>query len=291
MAGELVTADWQFEYLGIQFGDGTDTDVTSIEGLNDLPELVTSDRARLRRHGMYQGDDFASSRTVTLAFESNISDGDRSGDEIMRSVMELTRPGLDESPLHFQVPGVAEGGKRFVNVRARRRSIPINKSYYWGYAQGTVEFVATDPRIYDATPSLALTALPDGGGGLLFPAEPPFTFVTSSDTGDVTATNEGTFQVNPVIRIDGPVTNPTVENLADNGKTIKLNATIAAGAYYLIDTESRSVLLNGTASRYNELDPTSEWWHLEPGANTIRFRSDTNTEDAVLTVAFNSAWL
>jgi len=289
MAGELVTGDWQMEYRGAALGSGTAFDVVQVEGLLDLPDIQTSDRLRLRRHGLYQGDDFTGRRVVVLTLEVD-ADGTAALNTELSTLLEITRPGLEESPLILQIPGVADGGKRRVNVRPRRRNIPVNLDFYYGLPLVTVEFVATDPRIYNHTESLSLTALPAGGGGLLFPAAAPLVFVESTTNGDVNAQNAGTFPVSPVLRIDGPITDPTVENL-EQGKTLEFDITVADGDFLLIDTEARSIMLNGTASRYSSLLPTSEWWDLEPGANTIRFRSDTNAEDAVLSVSFRSAWL
>lgn len=289
MAGELVTEDWQMEYRGVLLGSGSPFDIVSAGGLLDLPELQTADRLRLRRNGMFPGDDFAGARVVSLQLEVD-AEGSTALNETMTTLLDVTRPGLSESALTVQIPGVAGGAKRFMNMRPRRRNVPVNLDFYYGLPMVALEFVATDPRIYDSTNSLAITALPSGGGGLLFPAVPPLTFVASSFTGDVDADNQGTFPVSPVLRIDGPVLNPTVEN-ATAGKTIQLDIDVADGDYLLVDTELRQVLLNGTASRYSSLRATSQWWELAPGVNTIRFRSDTNTEDAVLTVAFNSAWL
>jgi len=289
MAGELVTDNWQMEYRGAALGSGTAFDMVQIEGLLDLPEIQTSDRLRLRRHGLYQGDDFAGRRAVVLTLEVDAADVDALNTELS-TLLEITRPGLEESPLILQIPGVADGGKRRLNVRPRRRNVPVNLDFYYGLPLVTVEFVATDPRIYNDTESLSLTALPAGGGGLLFPAAAPLVFVESTTNGDVNAQNDGTFPVAPVLRVDGPITNPTIENL-EQGKTLELDIVVAGGDFLLIDTEARSIMLNGTASRYSSLLPVSEWWDLEPGANTIRFRSDTNTEDAVLSVSFRSAWL
>ncbi len=289
MAGELITDNWQMEYRDTLMGSGTAYDIVSIDGLMDIPELQTSDRIRLRRHGLYAGDDFVGRRSIIVNFEVDAETVEELN-TVLATLLEITRPGLEETPLSLQVPGVAGGGVRRINVRPRRRQVPINLDFYYGLPMVTVEFVATDPRIYDGTPWQVNTALPSGDGGLYFPAVAPFTFSASSESGDVNAQNDGTFPVSPVIRIDGPVDSPTIENLTA-GKTIELDTVLTSGQYLLIDTENRSVLLDGSASRYEDLLTTSEWWDLEPGENTIRFRSDTNTEDAVLTLSYRSAWV
>jgi hypothetical protein len=287
--GDLVSDYWQMEYRETLLGEGSSFALVQAEGLLDLPALQTADRLRLRRHGLSPGDDFAASRSIVLQIEVD-ADDTTALNSTMSTLLDITRPGLDESPLTLKVPGVAGGGKRRVNVRPRRREVPIDLDFFYGLPMVTIEFVATDPRIYDATPWRVVTALPSGTGGLSFPATSPLYFDAQSETGDIEAENQGTFPVAPVIRIDGPVTNPTVTHL-EKGSTLDFTITLGASDYLIIDNESRSVLLNGTSNRYSTLTSTSQWWDLDPGDNTIRFRSDTNTEAAVMTAYYRSAWL
>ena len=287
--GDLVSNYWELEYRETLLGGSSSFALVKAEGLIDMPPLTTSDRLRLRRNGLSPGDDFVSSRSVVLDIEVDAETTDDLN-TTMATLLDITRPGLDESPLTVKIPGLAGGGKRRLNVRPRRRQVPVDLDFFYGLPMVTVEFVATDPRIYDATPWRVVTALPSGSGGLSFPATSPLYFEASSETGDVEAENEGTFPVAPVIRIDGPVTNPSVTHL-EKGYTLDFTITLGASDYLLIDNESRSVLLNGTSNRYSTLSSTSQWWDLDPGDNTIRFRSDANTEAAVMTAFYRSAWL
>lgn len=287
--GDLISSDWQIEFRETLIGEGSPFALVRAEGLLDLPMLQTADRLRLRRHGLSPGDDFAASRSIVLQIEVNAETSSELN-STMSTLLEITRPGLAESPMTLQIPGLAGGEKRRVNVRPRRRQVPIGLDFFYGLPIVTIEFVATDPRIYDSTPWQVSTALPSGGGGLYFPAVPPLTFSATSETGDVNAENEGTFPVAPVLRIDGPVVNPSVTHL-EKGATLDFTISIADGDYLIVDAESRSVLLNGTSNRYSTLTSDSTWWELDPGDNTVRFRSDANTEDAVLTAYYRSAWL
>lgn len=287
--GDLVSQNWQMEYRETLLGEGSPFALVQVEGLLDLPALQTADRLRLRRHGQTPGDDWAQSRSVVFQLEVDAEDTTELN-SAMSTLLDITRPGDPESPLTVQIPGVAGGGKRRLNVRPRRRQVPINLDFFYGLPIATVEMVATDPRIYDATAWRLQTALPSGTGGLSFAATSPLYYEASSETGDVEAENEGTFPVSPVMRIDGPVTNPSITHL-EKGYTLDFTITLGTGDYLLIDAESRSVLLNGSSNRYSTLSSTSQWWDLDPGANTIRFRSDANTEAAVLTAYYRSAWL
>jgi hypothetical protein len=286
--GDLVTADWQMEYRGLALGDGSPYLITQVEGLLDLPGLTTADRQRLRRHGLIPGDDFANGRTVVISLEIS----DEAGvdfDTAVTALMAATAPGSDEQPLVFQIPGVAGGGKRQLMARPRRRSLPIGRDFYYKLPVAQIEFECTNPRILNRTLETATTSLPTAAGGLNFNLTFNASFGATSTSGLLNLTNQGTFDAPPQIRFDGPVTNPRVENLTQD-KRLQLDITLAAGEFLLLDAEARTVLLNGTASRYNTLTTTSEWFDLQPGSNSLAFQASTPSS-ATITISWRSAWV
>lgn len=289
-AGDLVTAEWQIEYNGVLLGDGTPYSLVQVQGLLDVPEVRTSDRTRLRRHGLQAGDDFLGGRTITVTVEVYSATA-----SAFAADMETLLTGLSpaqsagELPLVFRIPGVAGGGKRRVDARLRRREVPIDLQYLYQVPLVTLEFLATSPLLEDFTEASGISTLPSAGGGLVFPAVAPFTFGAVSTGGTITATNEGNFPASPSFRIDGPVVNPRLENLT-SGKVLSMNITLAAGEYLLIDAEARTILLGGTSSRYSTLAVGSEWWDLEPGTSSVTFRASTSTA-ATLTMTWRSAWV
>lgn len=283
-----VSADWQLEYAGLLMGDGTNYDVVEVVGLGDLPDVAASDRPRLRRHGLHPGDDFMGGRSVTLALEV-WADTDAALSDALEALAEATNAGSPEAALEFQLPGVAGGGRRRVLARPRKRSAPLDLSHLHRLARVDVEFFATSPVIQDAVESSETTTLPSAGGGLNFPATFPITFGAVSTGGTIAAVNAGTFPTSPSFRIDGPCTNPRIENVTE-GAILALDIELGAGEYLLIDADARTVLLNGTASRYSSLTTTSEWWDLQPGTSDVTFRAST-TSAATLTVTWRSAWV
>lgn len=290
MDGDLVTADWQMEYDGIALGDGSPYLLAQVEGLLNLPDLLTTDSNRLRRHGQIAGDDFAAGRSVVLTLEVGADDATAATfNAAVDELVALTTPGGPEIPLYFQIPGVAGGGKRIVMCRPRRRNLAIGREFYYGLPLATVEFYSTNPRILSADLYEETTTLPSAGGGLSFDITPDFVFGAVSIGGTLTLQNEGTFNSSPIIRIDGPVTNPRVESITQ-GKTLALDITVGVGEYLTIDTELRTVLLDDTASRYNALTTTSQWFDLSPGENEVRFQASTPTA-ATMTIAWRSAWV
>lgn len=286
--GDLVTGDWMLEFNSLALGGETPYALVLAEGFVDLPGVRSSDRQVLRRHGLHPGDDFLLGREVTLTFEV-YADTDADLATYVAAFQDAFRPGRSEAPLVFQFPGVAGGNKARVNVRHRGLAAPVNLEWHYRIPRLVARLAATDPRVYANAETSASTSLPSAGGGLNFDAVADFTFGAVSTGGTITAENAGTFGTPVTFRIDGPATDPRVENLT-TGESLGLDVTVADGDYLVIDTAARTVLLNGTASRYSSLVSGSSFFDLEPGENELTFRAATTTT-ATLTAAWRSAWV
>lgn len=287
--GEQITADWQMEYRGLLIGDGTEFDFVRIEGLLDIQEMHTSDRPRLRRHGNHPGDDFLGGRTVTLTMEIYGASQSELKTNVSR-FLSAFRPGVAESPMAIRVPGVGDEVS-LIFARPRRRTSAINTTYAAGLASVVVEMHASDPRIY-SLPLNLLSASPEIiSAKLSWPLTWPLVWTSSTNTGggSIVAVNAGNFPVAPIIRFDGPVTDPRIENTVTS-EEIRLNGTIGEGDYIVVDTSRRTILLNNETSRYSRLDPDSKWFDLYPGPNNLIYRSSVSTT-ATCTVAWRSAWV
>lgn len=285
--GDLVTTDFMLEYNGLVVGDDEDISLARVEGLTDLPSVRTADRTVLRRHGLHPGDDYLGGRSITLTLEVNAAT-DAALATRFEEVTAAYQVGAEQA-LVFQIPGVAGGGKRLVYARPRGLSAPIGLEWLYRLPIITVRFDASDPRLYAFTESSEADTLPTTEGGLEFNETPPLTFGAVSTGGLFECDNEGTFPTSPVIKLTGPVTNPRVTNVT-TGQTTELELTVSSGDYVVLDAGARTVLLNGTASRYSSLASDSEWFDLEPGVNEIRYEASTTTSSAI-TVTFRSAWL
>ncbi|MGW1433372.1 phage distal tail protein [Streptomyces sp. NPDC002431] len=90
-------------------------------------------------------------------------------------------------------------------------------------------------------------------------------------SGRLTAINGGASPAYPILRIDGPVANPSIEQVTTGG-AITLDATIQGGEYLVIDTRTRAVLLMGSSPRRQWVRAGSTWPLLQPGVNTIAYR-------------------
>lgn len=286
--GDLVVADWELEYRGLLTGGDNPIALVQIEGLLDLPAVRSADQILLRRHGAHAGDDFADVRQIVLTYELfGETDAELAG--LVAQLQAAFRPGGVEEPLVFQLPGVAGGAKAQVWCRPRRRQLPIDLTFHRRLPVAVIELVATDPLLYSAVEQTGSTSLPSASGGHAWPASWPWAWGAVSTGGTIIAINDGAFDADVSFRLDGPVTNPRIESLTA-GRTIAWNGTLDVGEFLVLDTKSRTVLLNGTASRYADLDSSSRWFTLAPGSNELAFRASTPSV-ALLSAAWRSAWL
>ena len=283
-----VTTNTQVSFNGLDlFGDAYE--VQAVEGIAGMPQVRTSDIIIAGRDGQRGGTDRLDTRVVTLTVAIYAFT-----DEDFYAAVNALRDAFVPSTttdkvLTFRFGGVADDGVRRLNCRCRGLSIPMERSYWMDVATATIQLVATDPLIYDDTLQDETTTLPTAGGGLEFDATFDLIFGDVAEGGAIYANNEGNWPADLLIRIDGPATNPRVENVT-TGETLEMDFTLEAGDYLVFDTAERTVLLNGTASRYSYLTNDSSWFRLQPGSNEISFRATTSSA-ATLTVAWRSAWL
>lgn len=284
-AGDLLDDDGQVEYDGLRWGaDGYE--IQNAWGLDDLPDLRTSDVPRPRDHGRFPGGDYSDGRTPGFQI---IVHADTPGE--LRTKLDalrlVTSPRQTEAPLVFQLPGL---DPLRIYCRPRRRAIPSGRGLFVGHAEAAIEFAASDPRIYDNAEQTASVGIEAGSGGLEFPLEFPIVFGTAGTSNTIDAVNAGTFESRPLARIDGPATNPSIENLT-TGQLLRFTGDIPAGDYLAVDFAERTVLLNGTASRYSWVNDPDQWWTLVPGTNEVRFSAASSAGGALLTLTWRSAWL
>lgn len=279
--------DWQMNFNGLTFGAGTVYRISNVIGLHDLPDVRSSDQPRSRQHGEFAGIDLLGGRDIDVQITVTAKHPD---DTTWQALSQALVAGLpQELPLTMQIPGVALGNELQVQARVRRLSLPVDMDYYVGVGRGAVSFHLTDPRLYSSTEtSLSVNQAAPDGSGLTFNATFPLTFGGGSSGGQVVATNDGEFAAPWVATLSGPVTNPRLENVT-SGEIISFDGTVNSGETLVVSSLNRTVLLNGTASRYSWLEQGSTWFDLAPGNNTIRFAGTSGTGS--MTFVFRSAWI
>lgn len=300
LALPLTTGATSFQLLfnGLTMGDGTNYDVIQVEGLDSIPAVNQTDADKLRDWGQFMGAYYSTGREVIVDLEISAPPG--SSDATFRAAVEafeaamMTYP-LTELPLAFSLPGMQQTTRQ-INARVLNRKLVIDYPYMRHVATATVQFWATDPRMYDSELQTAVASLPAGNGGLSWPITWPTSWGSSSGGGTILATNAGNFETRPVITIFGPVDNPTIANVT-SGQSLTFAITVNTGDSLVIDLSAKTVLyyVGGTGLGGNRIGTmnrsTSQWWVLVPGTSTIQYTANTVSTGSTMTLAWRSAWL
>lgn len=272
-------------YSGLTWGRNAEIEVTRITGISP-PDVRVDTVDKAEDHGAFVFARFLGPRAIMV--EGNIVPADASTITLLEDSMRLAfRPRKDPDEFELKLPGWSSS--RIANCVPTKFAYDIDSLYNLGKAAYAVQFIAEDPRLYDSN-LLEVSFAPVGAItiGVDFPIDFPFTFGGGS-SGSVTIGNAGTFQTPPFVRIDGPATNPRIQNVT-TGEELKVGMTIPAGEYLEIDFAAKTIMLDGSASRYGYLTAESVWWSLQPGANQISFFCDGQNEATQVSISWRSAW-
>ncbi|MBZ3909427.1 phage distal tail protein [Streptomyces acidiscabies] len=276
----------------VQWGDlligpGTPYAVTAVEGLDDLPDIRAEDVERPGQHGDYTGPDYTGPRTIQLKLGIR---GD-SPDDLRALTLALraaTQPQAQPATLQFIDQGTLVYGK------VRRRNLPYDAEALWRIGDAAIEWYCADPYLYGLEERSESTTAYSPSAGRTYPMAYPRSYGSAGTSGRLTAVNGGASPAYPVLRLDGPVSDPAVEQVT-NGGILQLDADLQAGEYVLIDTRSRAVLYMGTAPRRAWVRAGSVWPLLTPGPNELAYRGSSLPgspgQESLLTVTWRDTSL
>ncbi|MFJ2751867.1 phage distal tail protein [Streptomyces sp. NPDC087297] len=286
-AGDMVTRPGH-----VQFGDelllgpGTAYRWRTLDGWEDSPGLDSGTVPRSDAHGAYLGRLLAQPRTITLDDVVIRTEPRRMGAAV-RTLRAATALRDDEVPL---VVMLDDEPPLLSFARCIRRSVPVQVGgYAIGIVQGAaLQFEATDPRRYSLVEQQVEARLPAAEPGLDWQVTPgperllyPLNFGAPGSTGSLLAVNDGDAPSHPVITIRGPVSLPSVTNLA-TGAAIEYDIDLALDDELLVDTRDGTVTLNGTAERLYTVTARSlpeSLFVLSPGTTSLLFRAAPGTTD------------
>lgn len=282
-AGDLISLPWQVELNELLMGPETDFVVRHLD-LWAPPEVRQAEQARAQAHGMSPGRDWFGSRLVAAEFYV-IGDTDAIEAVNRQTLTGAWQPPSDTSavPLVWmEDDGIKYrlyGKPRLASPRVEPR-IPTE-----------CRFVATDPLIYSNVESSASTGLSTAVGGLSFPATAPFVFGSAGTGNTMSCPNDGNTATSWVATFTGPLIAPELVHVG-SGKRISLTgASLAAGETLVVDSGpgKHTVLYMGTTSRYSWLAAASQWFDLEPGANSVTLLGASGAGS--VSIAWRSAWI
>ncbi|MGW2371655.1 hypothetical protein [Kitasatospora sp. NPDC001683] len=250
--------------------------------------------ARAGDHGGWASPQYYAPRTLTWTVTASAPT--QALRDQARALLQQAVPISDLAMLRYDEPV-----PKFVCVR---RSGKLTEAYpTLTDVTFTVGLVAPDPRKYSTVQrSLPISLAPaGGGGGMMVPFTVPFTLAASAPPGAAAATNAGSFQTPPVAVMSGPVTGPTLTNLATNQTVSWSGLTLGAGDTFVVDFLNRQGFVNptvtstspgmpSTGGTYWPADIASSWWQLAPGTSQIAF-GGTAGSGAMTTYYWRDSWV
>jgi len=256
--------------------------VTKEEGWAGTPPLRLSLVERPERDGAFDSPSYRGARVVTL--EGSAVAPDRTAKEHAKDrLAAVLNDGGVLLPLVVTEPHLT---RRLLVRLSAETKISDRKN---GVFDFSLQVTAPDPVRYSAALNQASCPLPTSSGGVAFPLTFPLDFGEGSSGGRLQLENRGTAPTWPVWRVSGPCPDPVILN-PETGEQLAFGLTVQSGEVLVVDTDARTVLLQGTASRRSFLLPDSEWFPLRPGANRIGFRAARTDQNARLTAEWRDAW-
>lgn len=147
-----------------------------------------------------------------------------------------------------------------------------------------IEWLCPSP-LWQETADQIVTLEPVPGNPWVSPWFSPWESPAAQSSGE--ATNGGHVPVGIRVRFFGPQN--TVRLINDRtGEQLQVFGDIAAGEFVEVDTEARTVTVNGS-SALDRWDFAGSWWRLQPGAQTIVAEANTADSTACTVVLWRNA--
>lgn len=254
----------RIQWGDLVFGPGSRYHVTSVTGLDDMPDIRAEDTERPQQHGEYTGPDFVGPRVIQIGL-GLLADSPDELRDLTLALRAATQPQRQPQPLQFLDQDSLTYGK------VRRRSLPYDAEHLWRTGNAALELYCADPYLYSLDEHSTWTTAYSPSAGRTYPLLYPRAYGAAGESGRLSANNAGASPAYPVLRLDGPVADPSIEQV-NTGTGLTLDATIEAGEFLIIDTRTRAVLLNGTSPRRSWVRAGAEWPLLMPGENEIAYR-------------------
>ncbi len=286
---------------GVPVSLHTDTPATTTllktaTGLVGIGTPRLSQRVRPQAHGAINETVWEDGRTVTLEGEVWSTAGSGQIEAALAAFRAITLPmmqTLDVGPALLQWTEGAAGNQLQMLVKLNAPVEPVLQEAM-GIVAYHAEFYAEDPRAYtQAQTTVTSTALSVASGGLIMPFTLPFVF-SGSAGGTLSVVNAGNRDTPLVFKINGACTNPRIVAGDGSGRQLVLVGSIADGQYVQVDTQARSVTLNGSASQplYNFVNSAASQWFNAPAMATTTYRlvADSWDASASLSCLYRSAY-
>lgn len=257
-----------------------------LEGLTGLPNIRSTSGVNAGADGGWTSAQFFDARLISI--KCVIADQSPAiVEQKRRELMSLLALGK-ANPLEIRF--TTESGNAYtINARVTGVTAPLGQILK--KQDVLIQLRADDPLIYayneeGGTVATLLVQQPSGG------FEIPFTIPLTINGGEgyTSVVNSGTEAVYPVIELTGPLHNPSVVNQTGN-QIIELdNLTMSASDKVVINTQTRTVTLNG-ADVYDLLSEDSSFMTILPGENIMALNSDTTSDAGTAKIKFKQGFI
>lgn len=253
-------------------------------------EIDHEDERRPRTDGVSFGQDFMGGRTITFELDVNGTDEADAKAKLARlsrawraDVVRFT-PGATAT--------LTSGSGRVAFGRPRRFASNDDLQPQ-GLSTVVADFATADDAWYGGTEQgVTVSLVPAPSGGLLAPLAAPLSTTLSSDRSQG-VTIGGELPTWPVIEIQGPITNPTVELVGAVRMDFRL--TLAYDQKLVIDSRpwARSILRNGASVAGTITRTSTRLAHaaLDPGSYEFVLRGTANTGNPYATIRWREAYI
>lgn len=287
---ELMWQDTQIQWQGLLMGMDTFFGYKKLTGWDDLPGSSSADSDRPRAHGEFAGRMLANGRIITFDTQIwGVNEKDGSFAELRREFIRRTQITQEETPLVIQ----QHGERMMCFARVVNRSWPIDRPYFLGYPQASVQWKATDPRKYSVDENQLVLLVPSSAGGL--PWDTGLDWDTGLTWGDVVSgtgaiMNAGVADTPVRIEFTGPLTAPYYVNAPGNW-TLGFGLDLEASDTLIADARLGTVTLGGI-DRYYTLRSDSDLPEdcLAPeGPTTVQFITGSPSDTGNATIYWRDA--
>lgn len=259
----------------------------------DMPEYRISDEDKPQDHGMFfLGDDYLTGRYIEMTIVAEQDYGiplQDLLDELKATMAPRSRSDPDML-LRWRYAGKST---RRLWVRPLPPVFVLDEDMYHGALIAHLRFRAADPFIYDDE-ELLYTITPNvTSGGLSFPHTFPHGFGSTSGSQEAVDNigNAPTAPYGTITGIGDGINRLNIQNLL-TGEFWSMTTELNGGDELTFDFKTKTVLLNGTASRSIDVDrPFSTWWKVPPGGADVGFTVEPDgSGSASLDFRVRSAW-
>lgn len=251
--------------------------ITDLEGWWGLPDVEIPDDPRpFSQDGSYYTTGRFTARTINL--KGYILPVDGVANKAVASRNAFNRALIlvrQRAQLKVREEGIVKTAQVQISSRPLLR---ISRST--GLLEFDITLRATDPVKYGEFFVGYEVGLAKAASGRSYDRAFDYSYGGLGENNTVVVMNHGSYPTKPQFTIGGPVENPMIEHI-ESGKFLKIGGMVELGSPITIDVATRQVL-GAAENRRNLLVPSSRWFDMEPGANTIRFTGigSTETHDA-----------